>query len=569
MLNVETVVNSRFPHLLSGRPRVGRGLLRFLRHLFHERELRQFSELYPHLRGFEFAEQVLEHFDFSYTVRASERANIPASGRVIIVANHPIGSLDGLALLTLLREIRSDVKVVGNEILAAIEPLGDLLLPVDAMTGHTTRRSIAAIDQHLARDGALIIFPAGEVSRLSTRGVRDRDWKSGVIRFCERSRAPLVPVHINARNSVFFYALSLIALPLSTLWLVREMFKQTSNCAQLRIGKPIHSREIAQLPLPKREKAKLLRKHLYRIGRGRSGILPEETATASPEERAVLRRHVRAGEPLGTTSDGKQIFLFHGDEDPLILREIGRLREISFRAVGEGTGKKRDIDSYDLDYLQLVLWDDEDLEIAGAYRFCPTDNIPNSSLYSQTLFEFNPAMEPILAAGIELGRSFVQPRYWGRRSLDYLWQGIGAFLTRHPHYRYLFGPVTLSNSLPPYALAMLVHYYAHHYPPQLPYASARHPYLLDSAQQAHCRKLLPGVDAVGEFIVLKEQLSQMQVAVPTLYKQYTELCEPGGVEFVAFSIDANFGHCVDGLSIVDLEKLKANKRARYLTNPST
>ena len=564
MLNVETLLNQRFPRLLQARPKLGRGLLRFIRHLFHERELRQFGESYPHLRGFDFAEQVLEHFDFSYTVRASERANIPASGRVIIVANHPIGSLDGLALLTLLRQIRSDVKVVGNDILQAIEPLQELLLPVDAMHGKTARTAIKSIDQHLNNEAALIIFPAGEVSRMSTRGIRDRAWQSGVIRFCEKNRAPLVPVHINARNSIFFYALSFVALPLSTLWLVREMYKQTSNCAHLRIGRPIDSADIAKLPLPKKEKAKLLRKHLYRIGAGRKAILPEHIATAAPEERAVLRRHIKAGELLGNTADGKKIYLFSGDQDPLVLREIGRLREISFRAVGEGTGKKRDIDSFDRNYLQLVLWDDDDLEIAGAYRFAPCDQVPGHLLYTQTLFTFQPAMQPVLNVGLELGRSFVQPRYWGRRSLDYLWYGIGAYLARNPRYRYLFGPVTLSNSFPSYAMALLVHYYGLHYPASCHYATAKRPYLIAKEQQIACRQLLPGNNPSEEFVTLKEQLGQMQMAVPTLYKQYTDLCEPGGVGFAAFSVDPDFGHCVDGLIVVDLEKLKANKRARYI-----
>lgn len=565
MLNVESLFNQRFPGFLGAKPRFGRRLLHFLRHLFHERELRQFSEQYPHLEGFDFAEQVLEHFDFSYTVRAAERSHIPRSGRVIIFANHPIGTLDGLALLTLVRELRSDVKVVGNDLLTAIKPLSPLLLAVDALGGKTARESLLAIEQHLVAEGAVIIFPAGEVSRLSARGIRDRHWQSGIVRFCEKTQSPLVPIHINARNSVFFYALSLVARPLSTLWLVREMFKQTHNCVDLRIGRTIASQDLLKLPLTKKEKAKLLRKHLYRIGKSGKGVLPEQSATAAPEERAILRRHVRAGEPLGTTSDGKQIFLFHGDEDPLILREIGRLREISFRAVGEGTGKRRDSDSFDRYYKQLLLWDDDDLEIAGAYRFAPCQWLDGEPLYTQTLFHFSDAMQPILAEGIELGRSFVQPRYWGRRSLDYLWYGIGAFLARHPEFRYLFGPVSLSNNYPAYAMALIVHYYRSHFPARCHYAQAHTPYHIEPQLLARCQQLLPGVDPQEEFIQLKEQLNQMQMAVPTLYKQYADLCEPGGVEFAQFNLDPQFGHCVDGLIIVDLSKLKAPKRARYLS----
>jgi putative hemolysin len=146
-----------------------------------------------------------------------------------------------------------------------------------------------------------------------------------------------------------------------------------------------------------------------------------------------------------------------------LLRELGRLREIAFRAVEEGSGKRRDTDSYDDDYLHLILWDDEDLEIVGAYRFMPTamqvERRGLEGLYSYSLFHYDDKMQDVLEHGIELGRSFIQPRYWGRRGLDYLWSGIGAYLARYPHYRYLFGPVSISGGLPPAARDLLVAFY--------------------------------------------------------------------------------------------------------------
>src|SRR5690606_7392126 len=133
-----------------------------LRFLFHEQQFQQFERDYPHLQGFDFIDAALDYFDFSHSVSPRERERIPVSGRLVIMANHPIGSLDGLALLQLVGSIRQDVKAVANNLLMTIRPLHKLLLPVDNMGSRTPKENLRAIYQHLEADGALIIFPAGE-----------------------------------------------------------------------------------------------------------------------------------------------------------------------------------------------------------------------------------------------------------------------------------------------------------------------------------------------------------------------------------------------------------------------
>lgn len=252
------------------------------------------------------------------------------------------------------------------------------------------------------------------------------------------------------------------------------------------------------------------------------------------------------------------------------MREIARLRELSFRAVGEGCGKQRDTDRYDMHYQHMILWDDDDMEVAGAYRWRATGlgGVPAvdvAELYTHELFSFGDSFAPVLAQGLELGRSFVQPRYWGRRSLDYLWQGIGAYLRTRPDIRYLFGPVSLSQSYPPHALAMLVYFYSRYFPAMAEDgAQARLPFRLDAAQQHELAQLFNAGHYAGDFRVLKEQLQQMGLAVPTLYKQYTELCEDGGVEFLDFNIDPAFANCIDGLVVVDLQQVKPSRLQRYM-----
>jgi len=568
MISVEHVVSERFPDFPQRNPAIYKTVVAVLRYLFRESEFRRFSERYPHLSGFDFVEQGLDHFEFGVTVSDREHERIPAWGRVVIVANHPIGSLDGLALLKLVGEVRRDVKVVANDVLAVVEPLRSLLLPVDNMGSRTARDNLRAIEQHLLNDGAVIIFPAGEVSRMGAMGVRDGRWRHGFLRFAAKTRAPILPMFVDARNSALFYSLSMVAKPLSTLWLVREMFKHNSQSVRVRIGHAIDFDVYNNLPLDSRAKVKLFRRHLYKIGknRGEGCFDTGAESIAHPEDRQQLRAEIRQCELLGTTREGMAIYLHRFESDSAVMREIGRLREVSFRAVGEGSGRRRDVDAYDRDYDHLVLWDDEALELVGAYRLRRTAQlvergIDTRSLYSSTLFSYKADAARYLGEGVELGRSFVQPRYWGRRSLDLLWYGIGAYVKKFPEVRYLFGPVSISNRYPGFAKDLLVSFYRHYFPASTDWARGRLPYQPgnpDTARRWESRDYSAG------FASLKAELASLDLAVPTLYKQYSELCEDGGVHFVDFNIDPDFSDCVDGLVLVDLHRLKENKRRRYL-----
>mgnify|MGYP000370210738 FL=1 len=539
----------------------------FLRYLLCEKEFQRFGEKYPNLHGLDFIEQALRYLSFACDVCENELEHIPAQGPVVIVANHPIGSLDGLALLQIISRVRGDVKIIANQLLSQIKPLNELLLPVDNMNGNTQRQQITAINEHLGKGGALIVFPAGEVSRLNIHGIYDGRWNNGFLRLATQHRAPIVPIYISGRNSWLFYGTSLLNKSLSTLLLVREMFQQRKGHIKIRIGAKIPFNEWSKLPVTGKALAKLFRKHLYRLGKSKSGILTTEAPIALAENRVKLKKAVEACQPLGNTPDGKHIYLYRREQAPssVILKELGRLREIAFRAVGEGTGLRRDLDSFDDDYYHLLLWDNKELEIVGAYRFMPTkeqlERKGHKGLYSYGLFHYDTAMTHILDQGIELGRSFIQPRYWGKRSLDYLWQGIGAFLAQNPQYRYLMGPVSMSASLPSPARDLLVAFYKLHFSPRWPLARSRQPYAngsLDIAGQ------FVGQDYQQDLSILKSMLDNLGCGIPTLYKQYSELCEPGGVQFLDFGIDPDFANCVDGLVLIDIHKMKLNKRQRYI-----
>ncbi|OGR17097.1 MAG: GNAT family N-acetyltransferase [Desulfobacterales bacterium GWB2_56_26] len=570
MLSVDQVVTEYYP-ALNERKFTGPFVKTLLRRLLHERAFQDFAERYPHLRGIEFVEQVLEYFNFTFVVADRQRENIPTSGRLIIIANHPIGSLDGLALLKLVHEIRSDAKVVANDLLMTIPPLRSHLLPVKNMTGTSKKTDIERILDSLAREEAVIIFPAGEVSRFGFRGIQDGKWQRGFLKIAERSRTPILPVHIDGRCSKLFYLASILAPPLSTVMLVGEMFGQDRKQIRMTIGSLIPHHAYSSVATNRHEKVKLFKKSVYRIGQGKKPLFLTESAIARPERKADLKKEVAAGERLGKTPDGKAMYLFTPADSSPVMREVGRLREQVFRAVGEGTGNRRDLDRFDWYYRHLILWDDEDLEIAGAYRFVDAGQVlaekGEDGLYSASLFHFDPEKSYFLKNGLELGRSFVQQRYWGKRSLDYLWYGIGAFLAKNTQYRYLFGAVSISSALPPLARELLIYFYKLYFAGNSETVGescrSRNPFIFTLPLQSLAAEFA-GSDCRADFRRLKTLLGNLGVAIPPLYKQYAELCEPGGVVFLDFNVDPSFNNCVDGLVIVDLHKLKEQKRKRYI-----
>jgi len=291
------------------------------------------------------------------------------------------------------------------------------------------------------------------------------------------------------------------------------------------------------------------------------------TPIAPPEDRTRLKNEIDCCETLGETQDQKKILLFHCHTDSVLMKEIGRLREESFRLIGEGTGQARDIDQYDLYYMHIVLWDEKDQQVVGAYRLCSTceENLARHSgeLYTESLFEYLPKAHDFLSSGLELGRSFVQEKYWGTKSLEYLWYGISAFLRRNPQYRYLLGAVSISNTLSSPAQDLIVGYYHRYYGSQDQYMICKNPYSIGVASQCHIDELFKGQSTKEAFVTLKKQLRYLGFAVPVFYKQYAELTKPEGTRFLGFNIDPSFNDCVDGLVVVDIDQMSDLKRKRY------
>lgn len=566
MLSIEQSLVDRLPWLAQ-HPRIRRPMAGVLGRLADEGGFNRVLERVGAAEGFDFVDRVLDVLGTSHHVNPGELDNIPVDGPLLVVANHPLGMQDALALLQLIGSVRRDARILGNDWLATVPQLGRLLLPVDVF-GKGAASRLRGVYRALERGEALIVFPAGEVSRVRPGGVRDGRWSDGFARLSLRSKTPVLPVHVSARNSAMFYGLSMLAKPLSTAMLPREAVAPGKRRIGFSIGALVGAEELGQRSggSPK-QAAKLMRRHVYRVGRHRGLVFGGQAPLALPESDEQVAAELAACEKLADLGDGKQAWLFRGTPDSVVMREIGRLRELTFRKVGEGTGARRDLDAYDPHYEHLVLWDPQALRIVGAYRFGHGGRLiaerGMAGLYTSSLFDYSPALESRLAQGLELGRSFIAPAYWRSRALDQLWQGIGLYLQRHPELRYLFGPVSMSVHLPREAREWIAA--AHQYYFGAPgLAAARQPFVVSSEVVRGVREALEGLDAVAGLGKLKHHLDALGVSMPVLYRQYVDLVEPAGVQFLDFGEDPDFSGCVDGLVMLDLANLKPAKRARYL-----
>lgn len=564
MDTIETELIARFPRWFQGP--VGPVSRRLLRRWSRWSQLDYLQELlsrHAHLHGRALLEAALRDLDARYLVDDLERQRIPEQGRVIVVANHPLGGLDGLLMMKLLGDIRPDFKVAANAVLARIPGLAELLIPIDVFSGQGNRAAYAGMKAALEADQALLLFPAGSVARLGWRGIRDSDWQRSFISLAEQTGAPIVNVHIEARNSASFYAMSWLSASIGTAMLPKEFLKRRGARLSMRIDRPWSPDALTALPGPPRARADAMR-HQNEALPKRATLQPKrpEALAHRPNLRFILRE-LDALTELGRTRDQKRILSGRLRADSALMRELAVARERSFRAVGEGTGRHIDQDRYDAHYEQILLWDDACQQLVGGYRVARCQPVLAdhgiSGLYTASLFQFPEHGLAEFDQAMELGRSFVLPEYWGSRSLDYLWMGIGAYLRRHPEIRHLFGPVSISASMPATARQMLVAYCETQFQSRSSGVRGVRPF--DAGVMTG---LFQHLDQSAAEQVLIRNLQGLGTRIPTLYKQYIELCEPGGVSFLAFSTDPDFANAVDGLVWVDLQQMLPKKRQRYL-----
>ncbi|NHF60618.1 lysophospholipid acyltransferase family protein [Flavobacteriaceae bacterium TP-CH-4] len=530
-----------------------------------------------HLEGIEFVEAILDRFEIDYEIPVDDLRRLPKEGPYITISNHPLGGIDGVVLLKLMLNHRPDYKVMANFLLQRFEPLAPYILPVNPFEDHKDAKSslqgFKHAMLHLKEGRPIGIFPAGEVStHKEAKMVVDKPWEEAAIKLIRNAKVPVVPIYFHARNSKLFYRLAKISGVFRTAKLPSELYTQKNRPIKVRIGQPISvSTQEEQESLE--EYTELLRKKTYILSNAYQkerliNQIPTTLKLPKQPRKIVkaIRTEVIEGEIEKLTekdrrllqSKNYEVFLAPANEMPFTLKEIGRQREITFRAIGEGTNNSIDIDKFDSHYHHMFLWDSEAKVIAGAYRMGLGSEIfakyGIDGFYLQDLFRFEPELFGMMRQSIEMGRAYIIKEYQQKpMPLFLLWKGIVHTTLRHPEHKYLIGGVSISNQFSNFSKSLMIEFMKSNYwdPYVAQYVRPKKEFKV-KLKDADKEFVFDETQAdLNKFDKMIDEVEPGNLRLPVLIKKYIKQ----NAKVVAFNVDPLFNNSVDGLMYIKISDL--------------
>ncbi|MDR2204735.1 MAG: lysophospholipid acyltransferase family protein [Flavobacteriaceae bacterium] len=538
-------------------------------------------------KGKDFFDAFVRERDLKYVVFEEDLAKIPKTGAFILVSNHPLGAIDGILMTKILTEIRPDFKIMGNFLLEKIEPMEPFVIPVNPFGGERKKIRNSATGmretlKHLENGGCVGIFPAGEISNRNNpyNEVLDKEWEKPALKLIKMAKVPVVPMYFHAKNSRMFYNLAKLHPDLQTLMIPSEMMKKRDEPIRIRIGKPVsvkvmdEQENIEELGEFLQKKVYMLKSY-YEKRKSLSEILKlpdlklnfsfeseenivQNIIDETPKEDIIKEiNRLRQDEKLMFRNGNYEIFFTEYDKIPSIMREIGRQREITFRAIGEGSNLPFDLDEYDKHYCHLFLWDNAAEKIAGAYRMALGKYIMQNQgingFYTASLFEFDAELQPFFRKVIEMGRAYILQEYQQKPlPLFLLWRGIVHVCLRNPDHKFLMGGVSISNKFSEFSKSLMIEFMRSHY-----YDSA-------VAQYVHPKNefkvTLKERDKSLFFNEMESDLNKLdkviddlepEMKLPVLLKKYIKQ----NAKVIAFNVDPSFNDAIDGLMYIRISDL--------------
>lgn len=530
-----------------------------------------------HLSELPFLNAILDEFQIKFEIPEEDLKRLPKEGPYITVSNHPLGGIDGILLLKLMLEREPEFKIIANFLLHRIEPMKPYIMPVNPFETHKDAKSsvlgIKETLRHLSDGKPLGMFPAGEVSTYKDGVlVVDKPWEIGAIKVIRKAQVPVVPIYFHAKNSRLFYFLSKISDTFRTAKLPSELLTQKNRIIKVRIGKAISVAEQNEYETIE-SYSEFLRKKTYMLAnafhKGNKLLLntPSFKLPKSPKEIAKPANHDKILEEMDMLKDGDyrllqsknyHVYLVTADKIPNILHEIGRLREITFREVGEGTNESLDLDQYDKYYHHMFLWDDDTQLIAGAYRMGLGSHIYSKygidGFYLQELFRFEPELYDMMHNSIEMGRAFITKEYQQKpMPLFLLWKGIVHTTLRYPEHKYLIGGVSISNQFSEFSKSLMIEFMKSHYydPYVAQYIHPKKEYKV-KLKDADKDFVFNETEAdLNKFDKIIDEVEPGNLRLPVLIKKYIKQ----NARVVAFNVDPLFNNAVDGLMYIRIADL--------------
>jgi len=280
-----------------------------------------------------------------------------------------------------------------------------------------------------------------------------------------------------------------------------------------------------------------------------------------------------------TNKGGNELYVITNNDSPNTMQEVGRLREITFRAAGGGTGKETDIDAYDINenpYKQLIVWDPDRLEILGGYRFhmgadLGIDENGHVQIATAKLFHFSEKfIKEYLPYTIELGRSFVQPEYQstqrGKKSLyalDNLWDGLGAIYITNPQYKYFFGKVTMYTSYNIEARNLILYFFQKHFCDKENLVYPFKP-LVTNMDEAKMASILTAKNFQDDLKILSQEVRARGENIPPLINAYVNLSPT--LRCFGTSLNEGFGEVEETAIMVTMGDMYPHKTERHIAS---
>ena len=550
-------------------------------------KINKINTLYDDIKnkeGQDFFDSLLSELNIKYLAFQEDLAKIPKTGPFILVANHPLGALDGIIMCKILSEIRPDFKVMANFLLTNIKPMAPYVISVNPFENrkeaYSSMSGMREALRHLQEGNCLGIFPAGEVSNKNNEfnEIQDKEWEEPVLKLIKKAKVPVVPMYFHAKNSELFYKVAKLHPDLQTLMIPAEMLNKRERPIKIRIGRPV-TPKVQNEYESVQDLGRFLRKKVYMMKsyfedrKSVAEFLKVKDLNIMPQKEEVVQNiidetplseiladieNLRKKEGKMLFSNGEyEVYFTKFDEIPAMMREIGRQRELTFRAVGEGTNLPFDLDEYDKHYCHLILWDNAQQKIAGAYRMAlgaeVMKNYGIKGFYTSSLFDFDQELQPFFRKIIEMGRAYITLEYQQKPlPLFLLWKGIVHVCLRNPEHKFLMGGVSISNGFSDFSKSLMIefmrsHYYdavvAQHVRPKNEYKV----YLSERDKEL----FFEGVDNdLNKFDKLIDDF-EPELRLPVLIKKYIKQ----NAKVVAFNVDPNFNDAVDGLMYIRISDL--------------
>lgn len=537
-------------------------------------------------KGRDFFDAFIKERNLPYIVFEEDLAKIPKTGAFILVSNHPLGAIDGVLMLKILTEIRPDFKVMGNFLLEKIEPIQPYVIPVNPFGGDRKKVKNSASGmreaiKHLQNGGCLGIFPAGEVSNKnnSYNEIRDKVWEKPALKLIKSAKVPVIPMYFHAKNSVLFYNLAKIHPDLQTIMLPSEMMRNRKKPIRIRIGKSITVKALEEYESTE-ELGEYLQNKVYMLksyydkrkkmtellnlndlkinfSLSKENIVQNIIDETPISDLIQDIENLRKSDKMLFKNGGYEVYFTDYQSIPSVMREIGRQRELTFRAVGEGSNLPFDLDEYDKHYHHLFLWDNDAQKLAGAYRMALGKDIMKSlginGFYTSSLFEFDLELQPFFRKVIEMGRAYISTEYQQKPlPLFLLWRGIVYVCLRNPDHKFLMGGVSISNKFSDFSKSLMIEFMRSHYY-DAAVAQYIHPKKEFKVKLKDRDKNLFLDEVQSDLNKLDKIIDDLEpeMRLPVLIKKYIKQ----NAKVISFNVDPNFNDAIDGLMYIRISDL--------------